>query len=64
MLSYSAIAGLLALFWAGRLIYRLYFGPLSHIPGPKIAGETHTLSPAIEAWLNMSSRNNMVLCLS
>jgi hypothetical protein len=30
---------LFVLFFLSRAIYRLWFSPLSHIPGPKIAGK-------------------------
>lgn len=32
-----------ALFLVSRIVYRLWFSPLAHIPGPKIAGQKHSL---------------------
>ncbi|KAL3427893.1 cytochrome P450 [Phlyctema vagabunda] len=32
--------GLYALYWSVLIVYRIYFSPLSHIPGPKLAAAT------------------------
>ena len=39
------IAVLVALFFVSRAVYRLWFSPLSHIPGPRIAGMHTYLDP-------------------
>lgn len=44
-MSLVLIAVLVVLFFVTRAVYRLWFSPLAHIPGPKIAGKIiHTLN--------------------
>ena len=38
LLRWTNVAGLLALYYACKVIYRLYFSPISHVPGRKLAG--------------------------
>lgn len=54
---------LVLLFFLSRAIYRLWFSPLSHIPGPKIAGNVILLM--VNHQLNVrNSPDFLVLCLS
>ncbi|KAL3441784.1 cytochrome P450 [Aspergillus insuetus] len=39
-----------AIFLVARTIYRLYFHPLSHIPGPKLAAATHLYEFYYDVW--------------
>jgi hypothetical protein len=43
LLRWTNIAGLLVFYYVCKIIYRLYFSPLSHIPGSKLAGTSISL---------------------
>jgi hypothetical protein len=42
LLRWTNLAALLGLYYVCTIIYRLYFSPLSHIPGRKLAGMSNT----------------------
>lgn len=53
---------LLVLFFLSRAVYRLWLSPLSHIPGPKIAGKV-TLPLTNPKLKDRNSPDFLVLCL-
>ncbi|CAJ2514334.1 Uu.00g024530.m01.CDS01 [Anthostomella pinea] len=47
----SVSLAVLAVYWACFRIYRVYFSPLSNIPGPKLAALTYLYEGYYEVWL-------------
>jgi len=43
LLRWTNLAALVVLYYTYKVLYRLYFSPLSHIPGRKLAGMLFTL---------------------
>ncbi|KAF2013468.1 cytochrome P450 [Aaosphaeria arxii CBS 175.79] len=50
--SFIAILALFAIYVFYTAIYRLYFGPLSHIPGPRLAALSRLYEAYYDVWLN------------
>lgn len=38
LLGWTALGALLVFYYVFKVIYRIYFSPLSHVPGRKLAG--------------------------
>lgn len=52
------IVVLIVLFFVSRAVYRLWFSPLAHIPGPKIAGR-HTYSIPLRVITNLLPQRSL-----